>query len=158
MAQGNGAATVSVCEFDIGVRIVAADGVTVLFDFNDHTLGMSVVSRQELSDDVSVTRVEADHVDGDYDVEEHDAAGDYVALVRVQGDTWPQVTTRWLAARAAYRTTGYYFLEVEVEGVITRFRTRRPDSVQPGEPDLLNRRQTYQIRWHVQPNPTITIA
>jgi hypothetical protein len=149
---------VSVCEFDIAVRIIASDGVTEVFDFNDHTAGMVVVSRQEFGDEANKSRVEADGVDGDYLVDETDAAGDYIVYVRVEGSTWPECTTRWLAARAAYRAEANYYLEVEVQGVTTRYRTGRPDSVQPGASDLINNRQTYMIRWHVQPNPTISIA
>lgn len=158
MAAVSGAATVTICELDVAVRIIASDGVTEVIDFNDHTVGLSVVSRQEFGDETDKSRVNADGVDGDYDVDETDAAGDYIVFVRVEGSTWPECTTRWLAARTAYRAEAHYFLEVEVEGVTTRYRTGRPDSVQPGEPDLKNRRQTYAIRWHVQPNPTITVA
>ena len=145
-------------EFDYALRIIAADGVTEVFDFHNHDQGLSVVSREEPGDETTKSRVEADHVDGDYDVQERDAAGDYVVVVRVQGDSWAECNERWQAARTAYRSAARYYLETEIEGVKTRYSTGRPDSVQPGQPDLLNCRQTYAIRWHVQPNPTITIV
>ena len=156
MAQVDGTATVS--DFDVAVRIIASDGVTEVFNFNDEAAGIWVTSVQEPDDEVSRTRKEADHVDGDYEVEEHDAAGDLVVIVYVEGSTWAQCKTRWQAARAAYRAEARYYVEVELEGVKTVYRTGRPDSVQPGDPDLKNRLQTYSLRWHVQPNPTITIV
>ena len=150
----------TLCDFEIAVRLIAPDGVTVLFDFNNLAgrSGWAVVSRQEPGDATSKTRVGADGVDGDYDVEEHDTAGDYVLLARVYGNDWPDLTANFLAARTAYRAHSQYYLEQTVQGVTTRYRTGRPDSVQPGEPDLMNNMLTYSIRWHVQPNPTITFV
>lgn len=158
MASIDGAADMSdVHDFDVAFRIIASDGVTVVFDFNDHDAGWSVVTTQPPGDETSKTRVTADHVDGDYDVQESDAAGDFVLIATVEGRPWTQVKTRYLAARTAWRAEAHYFLEEEIEGVTTRYRTGRPDSVTPGEPDLGGGNQTYTIRWHVQPNPTVTI-
>lgn len=140
------------------MRIIASDGVTEVFDFNNIAGGFEVVSVQGPEDATTKTRVEADGVDGDYDVQERDAAGDLVLVVRVSGATWAQCASRWVSARAGYRAESRYYVETEFEGVTTRYRTGRPDGVQPGDPDLIATNQTYSIRWHVQPNPTITFA
>lgn len=143
---------------DVNVRIVAADGTTEVFDFNDRDGGFAVELIQGPDFEMVKVREVADDVDGDYTVSQRDAAGDITVVVRVEGSTWGQTTTRWEAARTAYRSESRYYLEIEIEGVTTRYRTEQPESVQPGPANLVLRRQTYAIRWHVQPNPTVTVA
>lgn len=148
------------CDFEVSVRIIAADGTTEVFDFNDRVGGFTVETVQIPDEESEKTRVTADLVDGEYTVRERDAAGDLVLLVRVEGSSWAEVTSRWQAARAAYRAEPRFYLEVEIEGVTTLYRTERPDNVQGGSLESVNlvrRRQTYQLRFRVQPNPTVTI-
>lgn len=162
MAEECGAATVSVtCDFAVSVRIVAADGVTVVFELNNPAAGLSVESIQPPDFDAVKVRETADGVDGDYTVGETDAADDLIVNVRVDGSTWGQTTTRWLAARTAYRAQARYFVETEIQGVTIRYRTERPENVRGVETtseSLVLNEQTYAIRWHVQPNPTITVV
>lgn len=139
--------------FDTDLRIVASDGVTVV-----HSFGTSVSSVQEPGGATRKVRADSPVVDGDVTVAEVDDAGDLTALVVFEGATWGAVETAYQAARTAWKAESTYYLDVVREGVTKRYRTERPDSVTPGRPDLLNRRQTYSIRWHVQPNPSVTIA
>jgi hypothetical protein len=139
--------------FDVELRIVAADGSTVVHEF-----GTSIVSITEPGDSMDKIRVDAPRVDGDTVVAEKDSAGDLQAVIVFEGASWAAVETAYQAARTAWRSESRYYLDVVREGVTKRYRADRPDSVSPDRPDLLNRRQTYAIRWHVQPNPTVVIA
>ena len=139
--------------FNVDLRIIAADGSTLVYAF-----GTRVVSITEPGDETSKVRTDAPRVDGDTVVAEKDSAGDLNAVVVFEGATWAAVETAYQAARTAWRSDSRYYLDVVREGVTKRYRADRPDSVSPDRPDLGNKRQTYAIRWHVQPNPTVTIA
>jgi hypothetical protein len=139
--------------FAVDLRIVAPNGSTVV-----HSFGTSIVSIQEPGDDTRKIRVSSPRVDGDSTVAEADEAGDLVAIVVFEGATWAEVETKFQAARTAWRADSRYYLDVVRQGVTKRYRADRPDSVSPDKPDLGNKRQVYSIRWHVQPNPTISVA
>lgn len=139
--------------FDVDLRIVASDGSTLVYAF-----GTKVVSISEPGDATDKVRVDAPRVDGDATVAEKDTAGDLTAIVVFEGASWPAVETAYQAARTAWRSESRYYLDVVRQGVTKRYRADRPDAVTPDRPDLGNNRQTYSIRWHVQPNPTVSIA
>ena len=149
-----------VCDFDVAVRIVAADGVTVRSNLNDVANGLSILSVQEPEDAVRTIRVTAPRVDGSFPVAYADDSGFLVVIIDVEGTTWAQVETRFQAVRTAYRTEFYFFVETEVEGVTKRWRTERPDVVPSitESVSLVSKSQTYSIRFPVQPNPDVTIA
>lgn len=148
------------CMFDLAVRVIAADGTTERIDFNDHDAGLAVINHQEPEENVRDIRASAARVDGSYRVAEADDDGFLNLFVRVSGSTWGECTARWETARAAYRAESFYFLEIEEEGVTKRWRTERPDVVPSGIDSmaLANKRQTYQLRFRVQPNPTVSVA
>ena len=137
--------------FDVDLRIVAPNGSTVVYAF-----GTKIVSISEPGDATRKIRTEAPRVDGDFVVAEADEAGDLTAVVVFEGASWPAVETAYQAARAAWRADSRYYLDVIRQGVTKRYICDRPDQVTPDRPDLGNKRQTYSIRWHVQPNPTVT--
>ena len=139
--------------FDTDLRIIASDGTTTV-----HSFGTGVNSVLEPGDATRKQRVAATRVDGDYVTAEADDAGDLVAVVTFEGSTWAAVEAAYQTARTAWRAESVYYLEVEREGVTKRYVCDRPDSVTPDTPDLLNKRQRYSIRWHVQPSPTISYA
>jgi hypothetical protein len=138
-------------DFDVDLQIIESDGSTLAYAF-----GLKVSSVSEPGDATRKIRISAPRVDGDFDVAEADEAGDLNAIVVFEGATWPDVEDAYQAARTAWRAETVYYLDVIREGVTKRYRTGRPDSVTPDRPDLKNKRQTYAIRWHVQPNPTVT--
>ena len=148
------------CDFDVAVRIVAADGTTVRTNLNNPPSGLSVMSVQEPEDAVRDTRVSAPRVDGSFRVAEADGDGFLVVVVDVDGATWAQVETRWQAIRTAYRAESYFFIETDIEGVAKRWRTERPDVIPAGSESssLVLKRQTYTLRFRVQPNPSVTVA
>ena len=146
------------CDFDVAVRVIASNGTTVLVDFNDHAKGLSVVSTQEPEESVRAITTSAPRVNGAFRVAEADEGGILQVVVLVEGSTWAQCSSRWQAARTAYRSESYYFVETETEGVTTRWRAYRPD-VAPGpvlSTSLAQKRQTYVLRFQTQPNPTVT--
>lgn len=147
-------------DFDVSLRIIAADGITVVHEFNAPESGLVIETMQEPGDSTRKIRATAPRVDGDYTVAEADDAGDLTAVIRVEGSTWAEVATRWQECRTAYRAESYYYLEAEIEGVTTRYATERPDVTSgPVEAaNLMQKNQTYAIRWHVQPNPSVSVA
>lgn len=148
------------CDFAVAVRIVAADGTTVRANLNDPPNGLSVLTAQEPEETVRDIRVTAPRVDGSFRVAEADADGSLVIVVDVDGSSWGQVETRWQAVRAACRAERSFFVETEIEGVTKRWRTERPDVSFAGleSASLVAKRQTYSMRFRVQPNPTVTVA
>lgn len=141
------------------VRIVSADGLSV-FELRNPAGGLVVESVQPPEENARETVIVADNVDGDYATVSDDAAGVLTVFCRVRGSSWPQTTTRWLAARTAYRAERNFYVETVIDGVTTRYRTRRPN-VTAGDltgEAIANNMQTYVLRFPVQPNPTITIA
>lgn len=141
---------------DVSVRVVAYDGVTELVDFNDHAEGLFVEAVQDPEQTVRAVTTTAARVDGEFRVSEADAGGVLEVRVRVEGSSWAECVQRWEAARAAYRSESYYFVEKVEEGVTTRWRAYRPN-VTPGPANLVLKRQTYVLRFDVQPNPSVTV-
>lgn len=160
MATFDGGPGMTACDFDVQLRILDSSGSLVL-DLNDQSLGLSVETIAPPEDVTRRARVTSPRVSGDYTVAEAEDAGDLVAMVRVEGTSWGQCAARWQTVRTAYRAERSYFIETSIEGVTTRWSTEWPDSVQPGQLSSANlhlKEQTYSIRWHVQPNPTVTIV
>ena len=148
------------CDFSVAVRLIASDGSTVLLDFDDDAAGLAVETCQEPDENVREVRVTAPRVDGGFRVAEAYDEGVLVLVVRCTGSTWAQCSTRWQAARTAYRSESFYFLETVIEGVTTRYRTERPNVTPAGmeSENLVLKEQTYSLRFTVQPSPTVTIA
>ena len=148
------------CDFDVAVRIIAANGSTVRTDLNNPPNGLSVLSVQEPEDAVRSIRMTSPRVDGSFRVAEADGDGFLVVVLDVDGSTWGQVETRWQSVRAAYRAESDFYIETEIEGVTKRWRTERPDVTPAGteSASLVMKRQTYTLRFLVQPNPAVTIA
>ena len=146
------------CDFDVAVRIVAADGSTIRADLNDPPNGLSVMSVQEPEETVRDIRTTAPRVDGSYRVAEAEDDGFLVVIVDVDGTTWAQCNTRWQSVRTAYRAEWDFYVETEIEGVTKRWRTERPDVAPTGldSSSLVVKRQTYSLRFRVQPNPTVS--
>lgn len=155
------------CDFDVHLRIIASDGVTVLGDLNDESVGLSLqrpIGKPE--GDVIWDRYTSPRSRGDFTSgAPRPAAGDLVIVAQAKGATWAEVNQRWLtvAAPAEAATPGWinaeshYFVELEEDGVVTRWHTDRPP-VTPVTYDRINNRLLHQVRFHVQPNPSVSIA
>lgn len=155
-----------VCDFDVHLRIVASDGTTVLGDLNDQASGLSLMRPIVKPDgDIDWTTYTAAYAIGDFTSGmPKPAAGDLLVTVLAEGSSWVQTNTRWrtVAAPAEDVTPGWlnaestYFVELEEDGMVTRWRTRRPPVIPLGY-DRINNRLTHQVRFHVQPNPVVTL-
>lgn len=152
----------SACDFDVALRVVAADGVTVRGDLHDDANGLHLMSPVILpQDDARRERYSSPRSHGDFvSGPPLDEPGELVVTVDVSGASWGQVETRWQAVRGWLRAEWDFFVEYEAEGVVTRWRTERPNiSVPEHTPgDLKAKRLTYQLRFVCQPNPTVTIV
>ncbi len=148
----------TVCDFEVEVRIVGSDGSTVRANLNDPPAGLSVLSVQEPEETVRDIRTTAPRVDGSYRVAEAEDDGFLVVLVDVDGATWVECSTRWEAVRTAYRTEWDFYVETVIEGVTKRWRTERPNVAPVGldSTSLVTKRQSYSLRFRVQPNPTVS--
>lgn len=149
-----------VCDFSIAVRVIDSSGTT-LVDLNDHTRGLYVM-RPIVPPSFSIRdiRVDSTRVDGSFRVAE--ALGDgYLPLrLTIRGATWAEVEQRWDSVYAVLMAESNFFVETEIEGVVRRYRTERPDS-EPGDVEtvaLLNKRMEMRVIFRVQPNPTVSYS
>lgn len=148
-----------VCDFDVHLRIVASNGTTVLGDLNDQAAGLALVRGIERPEGaLEWERYTSPRAKGDFTQgAPRDAAGDLVVGVLVTGDTWGQMETRWATAAGWLNAEWHYFVELVEDGVTTRWHTDRPPFSRLSY-DRANNRSVYQVRFHVQPNPVVTIA
>jgi hypothetical protein len=77
--------------------------------------------------------------------------------VLILGDSWPQVTTRLLDMLEAIDLDEFY-IETELSGVRTRWYCDAPVEFDEVTSDRKNNRQTYELRFLVQPNPSVTLV
>ena len=145
-------------DFDVSVRILSSAGVE-LIDLNDRAIGLKVESVQELEESYREVRSTAPRVPGSSLHASVLDDGYLVVFVHVKGTSWAQCTARWEAVRAAYRAEPQFLLETEVEGVTKRWQAERPNVADAGidSSRLVVKSQTYQLRFRVQPDPTVSI-
>lgn len=142
------------------LRLVSNDGATLLAELYDSVNGLTVETVQEPEENLREGRVTSSRVPGSFQVWAVPDDGFLTAIVRVEGTSWAECTSRWQAVRAAFLAEPRFFIEMKYEGVTTTWRTERPN-VSPGpleSVNLLRKRQTYQMRFRVQPNPVVTVA
>lgn len=148
-----------VCDFTIHLRVIAADGVTVRGDLNDQSAGLSL-RRPILKPDGELLweRYTSPRAVGDFTSgPPRAAAGDLVVTVLAEGSSWPQVNTLWATAVSWLTAESHFFVELEEDGVTTRWQADRPP-VSPVGYDRRTNRLEHQVRFHCQPNPSVTIA
>lgn len=150
------------CDFNLSLRVVAADGTTVRGDLNDQANGLTLMAPLVLpQDEVSRARYRSPRAKGDFTSGPPlDDPSELVATVEVTGATWAQVETRWDTVRGWVKAEWDFFIEYEVEGVTTRWRTERPNIAvaEQTSSDYRSLALTYQLRFITQPNPVVTIA
>lgn len=96
-------------------------------------------------------------VDGEFPVQESLAAGVLEAIVRIKGDTWPQVEGRRIALRETWAARPAFLLRLTRNGVSVTYRARRPDITgSVATIDRANNRRVLAYSFPVQPNPTVT--
>lgn len=150
----------TICDFDVHVRILSSDGATVRVDLDDHANGLSVQSGVSLPEmQERQGRATSPYAHGSAPTSlPVDDDGILRVVVRVEGASWAQCAQRWAVVRAAWKAEPAFVVETVIEGVVTRWRAERAGVV-PGEvssSSLITKWQTYALRFLVQPNPTIS--
>lgn len=143
---------------DVAVRIVSLDESDT-FELRNPAGGLFVESLTLPEEATREVRITAPRVDGSFLIATADEDGFVGVGMRVEGSSWAQCTSRWQAVRTAYRADDEFYLETEIEGVTTRYFAERP-AVSPAGLDgstVATLRQWYQLRFRVQPNPSVTI-
>lgn len=117
----------STCDFTIDVRIVAPDGATETISLEDESAGYVTVNEIPTPQwDESAPRVTGAYVHGDAPgglstVE----VGFLPVTVEVSGSTWVECQSRVAALEEAWRADEVFYVDVEVEGVTTRYQAER---------------------------------
>lgn len=148
-----------ICERHVSVRVVSKTDDSVTADLGDHDNGLWITSHQEPEVTDREDRSTSPRVPGSSLNSSVEDDGFFLALGFVDGDTWAQCQSRWEALKSGCRAERRFWLELEIEGVTKRWDAERPE-VTPGAVDasaIFNGRQTYQLRFRVQPNPTVSI-
>lgn len=136
----------------VGVRALASNGTT-------EVLSLTVATGYEL---ISLTMPErtwrrrvatAEDVEGDVEVQSVLEAGTWEIQLYVKGSSTSQVETRRASLLAAVEARVWY-LEVTIDGVTTKWKANRADSVTSLEkPYLHNLMKIVTIHVPVQPRP-----
>ena len=146
-------------DFDVSARILSSAGALRL-DLESPSQGLELVTVQEPEETYREVEATADRVPGSSLIASVEDVGTLVVTVRAFGPTWAACAGNWETARAAYKAEAVFFVETGIEGVTKRWEARRPVVVpaEIGSGDIAARWQTYQLRFRVQPNPTVSIA
>lgn len=145
------------CDFTVHLRIVAADGATVRGDLNDAAAGLALRRGiQKPGGEILWDRYTSPRSVGDFTTgAPRPAADDLIVRILVEGSTWAEANTRWATALGWLDAEWHYFVELEEDGLVTRWRTDRPP-VSPVSYDRRNRQMVHEVRFHCQPNPLVT--
>lgn len=145
-------------DFEVVIELVELDGETLIFDLSDTANGYWIVDHTPADESMDFNESDPAFVNGVFENSGKDAAGRYAVLLKIEGDSWPQVEARRLALRTAYRSETHYLLRITVQGVATTYRARRPDAsfgtLRQG--NLINNFRRVLLSFPVQPNPTVT--
>jgi hypothetical protein len=144
------------CDFSVHLRIIGSDGATVRGDLNDQAAGLALRRGiQKPGGELLWERYTSPRSVGDFTIgAPRPAADDLIVRCLVWGSSWVEVNTRWQTALGWLEAELHFFVELEEDGVVTRWRTDRPP-VSPVSYDRLNRQMVHEVRFHVQPNPSI---
>lgn len=108
------------------VRITTSDAASS-FSLEDEVNGYTLLN--EISEpewDEMSPRVTSPYMHGDVGTAPPTLAPGFLpVIVEVSGDSWAQVSTRTAALETAWRAETQFLLDVELEGVVTRYRAER---------------------------------
>lgn len=146
------------------VRILDVDSpATLVVALEDPANGLTVLGPMEVPEDGQRQgRRKSSRVRGSYAVggPAIDDDGELGFTLKVQRETWPLTCQKWIDTRAALRSRSRYLVEVELSGVRTRWLcdapARFPELPITNSSRVLNRR-VFDMRFLVQPNPSVTI-
>ena len=152
-----------VCQFPTDVRIREVGSLDEVFDLHDPDNGYDILDEIAMpAPNMRQARLKSARANGSYGVGARLADdGSLIIQVGIFGSSWGQCTTRAIALIDALRSVDTYYVETELSGVITRWFSDAPADVNP-EPITITDRaanmQRYELRFLVQPNPTVTIG
>lgn len=152
-----------VCEFPTDVRLRELGTLVEVFDLHDPDNGYDILDEIVLpAPNQRQSRLTSARAHGSYGTGARlNDDGLLVISVGVFGSSWGQCTTRVLAMIDALRSLDRFYVETELSGVITRWYSDAPVDVNPEPVDIFaraNNMQRYELRFLVQPNPTVTIG
>lgn len=151
------------CDFPTDVRLLEVGTLDVLVDLHDPDNGFDITDEIVLPNpNQRQGRLKSARAHGSYGVGARlDDDGLLVIRVGVFGSSWGQCTTRVLAMVAGLRSADRFYVETELDGVTTRWFCDAPVDVNPEPIEIVDRAanmQRYELRFLVQPNPTVVIA
>lgn len=140
-------------------RVISSDGATERVDFEDRSIGLTVLNPVGLPRHGPVSdRYESPRAIGGFRRGiPRKREGLLVLNVWQEGSDYTEAVTRWAAVEEALDEEWDYFIELEVDGVRTRWRTEQPEIEQADltTDKLMLNRLTFQLRFICQPNPTV---
>jgi hypothetical protein len=152
-----------VCDFPTDVRLLEVGTLSVLLDLHDPDNGFDITDEIVQPDpNQRQARLKSARAHGSYGVGARlDDDGLLVIRVGVFGSTWGQCTTRVLAMLEGLRAADRFYVETALSGVTTRYFCDAPVDVNPEPIEIVDRAanmQRYELRFTVQPRPTVTIG
>lgn len=140
--------------------LTVADALIV--NLRDLPNGLVVESFEEPVEDDGAPRYTSPRARGGFrQGPPRDTEGEALVRLRVEGDDWPQVATRWEAVRTAVRAHDDFQLQSEVDGVTTTWHAQRR-SIRRATPVageyIEAAHRVFELVFTCQPNPTVVIA
>ena len=152
-----------VCDFPTQIRLAQVGSLTTILDLHDPESGLDIAAEVvEPNPTVRQGRLKVARAIGSFPVGARlPDDGTLIVLVNVFGATYAAQATNYQAMFAALTANDEFIVETVLSGVTTRWFCDAPVDIlgQPitSETRVLNSRE-YELRFLVQPNPTVTIG
>lgn len=150
-------------DFPTSVRLLEFGTLAILADLHDPTNGVLIgaaISRP--APNLLQSRIKGARAGGSYRVgAKRPDDGVLIVPITIKGATWPEQQTREVALYTALEALDVFYLEQVLSGVTTRWYSDAPVDVLPDSIDADARRNNeldYELRFLVQPHPTVTIG
>lgn len=150
-------------DFPTSVRLLEAGTLAVLADLHDAAGGILIGAEitRPLPNKLQ-GRIKGARAGGSYRVgARRSDDGTYVLPITISGSTWAEQQTRERALYEALDALDVFYVEEVLSGVTYRWWSDAPVDVFPDPITAaarINNELDYELRFLVQPNPTVTIA
>jgi hypothetical protein len=150
------------CDIPTSLSLLAPDTLAAYVELQDDVNGLSLVDALDIpNEEPRQGRRKSSRVRGSYSLGPAiDDDGSYVARLVVEGGSWSECKSRFVSVRTSLRSRSEFYLQEELDGVRTRWYSDAPVSILPAPvttADRMGFRQEYELRFLVQPNPSVTI-
>jgi hypothetical protein len=150
-------------EFPTSVRLLEVGTLDVVVEFHDPDNGVLIGDEIVLpAPNRRQARLKSARAHGSFGVGARlFDDGILVVPITIQGATWAQVQTRYVALYEALISADEFFVEVTLSGATTRWYCDAPVDVFPAPINAAARvinGLDYELRFTVQPRPTVTIG